>query len=114
MTTTTTAQKIAWEDLGNGDYNPNFSGYTVGYQCTGQPRSGFVLYSRGPGACWNQRTKPQFSPAPGMKPVRIGGEWVWARDIAQLAIDCAYACSQDNGPEANAKWILSVLERAGI
>jgi hypothetical protein len=37
-------------------FNLGFSDVTVGHYCTGVPSSGFVLYSRGRGGVWQQRT----------------------------------------------------------
>ena len=47
---------IEWEPLASNSFNPEFGGYTAAPYCTGSPELGWCLYSRGAGACWNQRT----------------------------------------------------------
>ena len=42
--------------------NLGFSGMSLGEYCTGDINSGVVLYSRGRGGSWNQRTKPVKPP----------------------------------------------------
>ena len=42
--------------------NLGFSGLSAGFYCTDLPSSGFVLYSRGRGGCWEQRTRPTHCP----------------------------------------------------
>jgi len=45
--------------------------------CTGAPHLGWVLYSRGGGGCWNQRTEREFAPEPSARPVFRDGAWYW-------------------------------------
>lgn len=68
---------IEWEPLSLGSFNPEFTGYTAAPYCTGNPELGWCLYSRGAGACWNQRTKEQLAPRGGLAPQQIGGKWYW-------------------------------------
>jgi hypothetical protein len=42
--------------------NLAFTGLTPGNYCTGRIDSGWVLQSRGAGACWNERTAPLKCP----------------------------------------------------
>lgn len=56
-----TRRVVKWEPYEPG-LNLDFSGLSVGHYNTSNPASGWVLYSRGRGGCWNQRTKPLFSP----------------------------------------------------
>lgn len=72
-----TTRTIEWEPLSPGSFNPEFSGYTAAPYCTGNPERGWCLYSRGAGACWNQRTKEQIAPRDGLAPQQIGGKWYW-------------------------------------
>lgn len=58
--------------------NLAFSGLEPGHYCTGVPSSGWVLYSRGAGACWNQRTERLFCP------YGQTGERLWVRESYQF------------------------------
>lgn len=58
---TQTRRVVKWKPHEPG-YNLTFSGMSVGHHCTGVPSSGWVLYSRGLGGCWNERTKPLHCP----------------------------------------------------
>jgi len=71
--------QIEWKDYDTGQplQNPTFSGYEAGHYCTGAPKSGWVLYSRGRGGCWNQRTKVEQPPVEGAKPVWTQRGWQW-------------------------------------
>ena len=75
--------RIAWEDYGNGDYTPGWSGYTCAPAMTGRPDLGWCLYSRGAGGCWNQRTKAVIPPESDAAAKRIDGEWWWVRSNDQ-------------------------------
>ena len=58
---TMTRRVVPWKPYHDGDeINSNSSAMSLGHYCTGVPESGHVLYSRGHGGCWNQRTKPVF------------------------------------------------------
>lgn len=65
--------QIEWR--GYYGFYPEFSGYIAGHYSTGFPEKGWVLYTHG--ACWEQRTKPELPPEPGMIPKRINGVWRW-------------------------------------
>lgn len=67
--------RIEWR--GCSGFNPQFSGYTAGHYSSGFPEQGWVLYTRG--TCWEQRTKPELPPEPGMIPERIKGVWRWVK-----------------------------------
>jgi hypothetical protein len=74
-TKTQTRRVIKWKPYTPGsNLNLNFSGLEAGYYCTGLPTSGWVLRSRGAGACWNDRTKRLFC--------RYGvpGDRLWVRE----------------------------------
>jgi hypothetical protein len=72
---------ITWEPMAGHDFNPEFTGYKAAHYFTGSPELGWCLYSRGAGACWNQRTKEQKAPSEGMKPQQIGGQWFWVHRL---------------------------------
>lgn len=54
--------------------NLAFSGLSLGFYCEPSPSSGWVLRSRGAGACWNDRTYPLHCPYG--KP----GDRLWVRE----------------------------------
>jgi hypothetical protein len=67
--------KINFRPLAGITITPNIEAAPY---CTGAPHLGFVLYSRGGGGCWNQRTEIEYPPSAGMKPVQIDGAWFWS------------------------------------
>ncbi|HEY1956751.1 MAG TPA: hypothetical protein VGH28_14120 [Polyangiaceae bacterium] len=56
--------------------NLGFSGLSVGQYNTGDLSSGAVLYSRGAGGVWNQRTKP-------LRYYALPGQTLWVRETWQ-------------------------------
>ena len=68
--------QINWRSLKPG-LNLQASSLVAAHYFTDRPEHGWVLYSRGPGGCWNQRTEQEFAPFPGAKPVCINGNWYW-------------------------------------
>lgn len=71
--------QINWKPLEPG-LNLQASSLEAGHYFTDRPEHGWVLYSRGPGRCWNQRTEREFAPETDMKPIRSdGGGWHWER-----------------------------------
>lgn len=79
---TQTRRPVKWKPYHDGG-KVNFEALSmsVGHCCTGVPASGWVLYSRGGGACWNQRTKPIHCPygAPGDR--------LWVRETFLTRLD---------------------------
>ncbi|HEX2868656.1 MAG TPA: hypothetical protein VHO03_16570 [Ignavibacteriales bacterium] len=74
-----TRRIVKWRPLTKGQLlNPNFSGMEVGYEFTGVPSSGFVLYSKS-GSCWEQKTKAE-------KKYMIGDR-LWVRESFWI-VDC--------------------------
>lgn len=75
----TATAALNWRDVGNGypKLDAMASSLRAGHYCTGHPEYGWVLFSMG-GGCWHQRTEREFPPMPGLKPVRLGGRWVWS------------------------------------
>lgn len=60
---TQTRRVVKWKPYHEGEkINFNFSGMSLGQYMTGVPESGYVLYSRGHGGTWNQKTKPIHCP----------------------------------------------------
>ncbi|KLU61870.1 hypothetical protein CEB3_c17880 [Peptococcaceae bacterium CEB3] len=56
---TMTRRVVKWKPCANGEqFDFNSSVTSLGHYCTDVPESGYVLYSRGRGGVWNQRTKP--------------------------------------------------------
>ncbi len=72
-TKTQTRRVCKFESLEPG-YNLAFSGIEAGHYCTDVPSSGAVLYSRGRGGVWEQRTKPLHCP------YGQPGDLLWVRE----------------------------------
>lgn len=71
-----TRRVVKWEPYHDGDkINFNASSMSLGHYCTGVPESGYVLYSRGHGVSWNQRTKPMHCPYPPGTQLYVKETW---------------------------------------
>lgn len=59
-----------------GDVNPGFSGLSADHYCTGAPKLGWTLCSRGHGGVWQQHTRPLATYA-------VGDE-LWVREAWRM------------------------------
>lgn len=100
-----TRRLVEWRPYHDGE-QVNFlaSSMSIGHYCTGAPRSGWVLYSRG-GACWQQRTKPEHCPYGNE------GDRLWVREAWANAAHAGYSpvyFYRADGPEASVRWRPSI------
>lgn len=108
---TMTRRIVKWQPYHEGEsINFNFSGISLGHYCTGVPESGYVLYSRGGGGCWNQRTKPIHCPYG--KP----GDILWVREAwskdknNEYVYRANYGTTEDDSfPPSMFKWRPSIF-----
>lgn len=108
---TKTRRIVKWQPYHEGEsINFNFSGMSLGHYCTGVPESGYVLYSRGGGGCWNQRTKPIHCPYG--KP----GDILWVREAwskdknNEYVYRANYGTTEDDSfPPSMFKWRPSIF-----
>lgn len=75
-TKTQLRRPLRWK-LREPGLNLGFSGLEVGFYCSNNPASGYVLRSRGYGDCWNDRTWPAHCPF-GKVGDRLRVREVWA------------------------------------
>ena len=69
-------QPIAWEPTEPG-LNVMATSLVAGHFVDKHPESGWVLYSRGEGSQWEQRTARAFAPSKQHLPSKEGGIWRW-------------------------------------
>ena len=109
---TMTRRVIEWPPYRDGEaVNFGFTGMSLGHYCTGVPESGYVLYSRGKGGCWNQKTKPIHPPC---QP----GDILWVRETWCIFDDLPYdnyayrsdygTTEDDSFPPSMFKWRPSI------
>jgi len=82
---TQTRRIVNWSPREDG-LNLAFSGLEPGYYSSDNPSSGYVLRSRGYGACWNDRTWPAHCP------YGSPGDRMWVRETFSTDALTVYPC----------------------